>query len=85
MNTKKKNLSPQDLLMNKPYLSEEDIMLIFNISKSSVRRWRKNHVIPFIKLGGIYFSPKHMLKEYLDSLGEDYFQKYFMVSAKNRG
>ena len=82
MKKTKKNLSPQDLLMNKPYLSEEDIMLIFNISKSSVRRWRKNHVIPFIKLGGIYFSPQNLLREYLDSMADDYYKKNFVFSKK---
>lgn len=48
-------------------LTEEDVMLLFEISKATIARLRRNQEIPYTKIGGSYFylpkAIKKMLKD----------------------
>lgn len=70
------NHIPEGHWPDKPLLTEEDLMQIFGVSKSSIRRWRLNNVIPFFKLGGTYFTSLEYLRELLMEKIDESFKKF---------
>lgn len=38
-----------------------DIMQLFSISESSVKRWRKQRVLPYVKMGGTIYYLKDVI------------------------
>lgn len=38
-----------------------DVMKLFDISESSVKRWRKNRVLPYVKIGGTIYYFKDVI------------------------
>ena len=57
---------------NDIWYDSADVMKLYNISDSTLARFRKNNTIPFTKLGGRYLYPK------------SYFSKSLMQKMENK-
>jgi len=56
----KAKISPENLF------TTADIKQLFDISESSVKRWRKNRVLPYVKLAGTIFYLKDIIIKILE-------------------
>lgn len=60
--TEKSPISARDKLANE-LLTDEDLMVIFKVSKTTIRRWTKKGILQAVPFGVTnYYSSKHLKK-----------------------
>ena len=47
------------------WLDSAQVMRLLNISESTLYRLRKRGQIPYTRMGGLYYYPKHTLSEWI--------------------
>lgn len=60
--SQKSTTSARDEIANE-LLTDEDLMVIFKVSKSTIRRWAKKGILQAVRFGATkYYSSKHLKK-----------------------
>jgi hypothetical protein len=77
----KKSKTPASRLFEKELLTDEDLMVIFGVSKSTLKRWRDKGILGFSKFGNINFYPSKLLKKIIKDHTHPYYRKKNNYSA----
>ena len=70
-----KNKTQGGKLPDKELLTDEDLMTIFGVSKSSLKRWRTNGSIYFFQLGSTCYYETKLLKKTIRERTHPYYKK----------
>lgn len=57
------NLINKENFSNEVWLTSEEVMLFFKISKSTLWRWNRDQQLPRCLVGGTYYYPKHFIEQ----------------------
>lgn len=59
-------LSQMPITLDAPMYDKQDILQLFHISNRTLVTWRKNGIIPFLKIGGKIYYPKQLVEAQLE-------------------
>lgn len=63
---KHKPSSQLPITLDEPMYDKQDILQLFHISNRTLVTWRKNGIIPFLKIGGKIYYPKKLVEAQLE-------------------
>nr|WP_294908719.1 helix-turn-helix domain-containing protein [uncultured Lacibacter sp.] len=63
---KHEQLPEPSISLDEPMYDKQDILLHFHISERTLATWRKNGIIPFLKMGGKIYYPKKLVEAQLE-------------------
>lgn len=50
---------------NEVWLTSDEVMLFFKISKSTLWRWNRDQQLPRCLVGGTHYYPKHFIEKFM--------------------
>ena len=54
------------ITLDEPMYDKQDILQLFHISSRTLATWRKNGIIPYLRVGGKIYYPKNLVEAQLE-------------------